>query len=114
MAWNDLIIGSAWAQAAAPAATPSLGFTDFLPLIALVAVFYFLILRPQQTRAKELKNILGALQKGDEVIAVGGLLGRVAKVGENYVGIEVADGVVINIQKNTIQTVLPKGTIKSI
>ncbi len=114
MAWSDLIVGSAWAQAAAPAANPSLGFTDFLPLIALVAVFYFLILRPQQVRSKELKNILGALQKGDEVVAIGGLLGRIAKVGENYVGVEVADGVVINIQKNTIQTVLPKGTIKSI
>lgn len=114
MAWNDLIIGSAWAQAAAPAASPSLGFADFLPLIALIAVFYFLILRPQQVRAKELKTILGALQKGDEVIAVGGLLGRVAKVSESYVSIEVADGVTVNVQKNTIQTVLPKGTIKSL
>ncbi|MBI5658543.1 MAG: preprotein translocase subunit YajC [Nitrosomonadales bacterium] len=109
-----MIIGNAWAQAAAPAAAPSMGFADFLPLIALVAVFYFLILRPQQVRSKELKTILNALQKGDEVVAVGGLLGRVAKVGENYVGIEVADGVVVNIQKNTIQTVLPKGTIKAI
>ncbi|MBI4939087.1 MAG: preprotein translocase subunit YajC [Nitrosomonadales bacterium] len=109
-----MIIGSAWAQAAAPAASPSLGFADFLPLIALIAVFYFLILRPQQVRAKELKTILGALQKGDEVIAVGGLLGRVAKVSENYVSIEVADGVTVNVQKNTIQTVLPKGTIKSL
>lgn len=114
MALSDLFIGNAWAQAAAPAATPSMGLADFLPLIALVAVFYFLILRPQQVRAKELKNVLSALQKGDEVVAVGGVLGRVTKVGENYVGIEVADGVTINVQKNTIQTVLPKGTIKSI
>ncbi|MDH4284491.1 MAG: preprotein translocase subunit YajC [Gallionellaceae bacterium] len=114
MALSDLIIGSAWAQAAAPAAAPSLGFTDFLPLIALVAIFYFLILRPQQARAKELKNIHNNLQKGDEVLAAGGMLGRVAKISENYVGIEVSDGVVISIQKNSIQTVLPKGTIKSI
>ena len=112
MSWNNLFISSAYAQAAAPA--PGASFTDFLPLVALVLVFYFLIMRPQQVRAKEQKTMLEALQKGDEVVALGGALGRVIKVGESYVSVEIADGVTINVQKNAIQTVLPKGTIKSI
>ena len=107
-----MFISNAYAQAAAPAAGTSI--MDFLPLIALVLVFYFLIMRPQQVRTKEQKAMLGALQKGDEVVALGGALGRVVKVGESYVSMEIADGVTINVQKSAIQTVLPKGTIKSI
>lgn len=107
-----MFISNAYAQASASA--PSASFMDFLPLVGLIAVFYFLVLRPQQVRAKEQKIMLGALQKGDEVVAIGGALGRVVKVGEGYVNLEIADGVTINIQKNSIQTVLPKGTIKSI
>lgn len=87
---------------------------EFLPLIALVAVFYFLILRPQQKRAKEQKAMIEALQKGDEVATVGGVLGKVTKVGEDSAAIEIADNVVIQVQKAAIQNVLPKGTIKSI
>lgn len=107
-----MLISNAYAQAAAPAAGG--GILDFLPLLALFAVFYFMVMRPQQKRVKEQKIMLDALQKGDEVVAVGGVLGRVTKVGENYVGVEIADGVTINVQKIAIQTVLPKGTIKSI
>ena len=112
MPLSNLFISNAYAQAAAPAS--GTGIMDFLPLIGLVAVFYFLVLRPQQVRAKEQKVMLDALQKGDEVVALGGALGRVVKVGENYVSVEIADGVTINVQKSTIQTVLPKGTIKSV
>ena len=112
MSWSNLIISNAYAQAAAPAS--GFGIGDFLPLLGLLAVFYFLILRPQQVRAKEQKTMLDALQKGDEVVALGGALGRVIKVGESYVSVELADGVTINVQKSAIQTVLPKGTIKSI
>lgn len=107
-----MLISSAYAQAAAPSTGG--GIMDFLPLVALFAVFYFMVLRPQQKRAKEQKVMLEALQKGDEVVAVGGVLGRVSKVGENYVGVEIADGVTINVQKSAIQTVLPKGTIKAV
>ncbi|MDE2117835.1 MAG: preprotein translocase subunit YajC [Betaproteobacteria bacterium] len=107
-----MFISNAYAQAAAPAS--GVGIMDFLPLIGLVAVFYFLVLRPQQVRAKEQKVMLDALQKGDEVVALGGALGRVAKVGESYISVEIADGIVISVQKSAIQTVLPKGTIKSI
>ena len=111
MAWSDLIISNAYAQTAAP--ETGFGIGNFLPLIGLLAVFYFLILRPQQVRSKEQKTMLNALQKGDEVVAIGGALGRVVKMGESYVSVEVADGVTINVQKSAIQTVLPKGTIKS-
>jgi len=107
-----MFISNAYAQAAAPAA--SAGFTDFLPLIALIAVFYFLILRPQMTRSKAQKIMLAALQKGDEIVTIGGELGRVTKVGENYLSVEIADNVTVTIQKSAVQTVLPKGTIKSI
>lgn len=109
---SNLFISNAYAEGAAPAAGG--GIMDFLPLIALLAVFYFLVLRPQQKRAKEVKVMLEAMQKGDEVVTTGGVLGRVVKVGESYVSIEVAEGVTVNVQKIAIQTMLPKGTIKSI
>ena len=106
-----MLISNAYAQSAVPA---SGGVLEFLPLIGLVVVFYFFLLRPQQKRAKEQKVMLGALQKGDEVVTSGGVLGRVTKVGELYVSVEIADNVTVQIQKSTIQTVLPKGTIKTI
>jgi preprotein translocase subunit YajC len=109
---SNLFISNAYAEGGAPAQGG--GFLDFLPLIALLAVFYFLVLRPQQKRAKEHKALIEALQKGDEVVTLGGVLGRVVKVDENYVSIEVAEGVTNVIQKAAIQTTLPKGTIKSI
>lgn len=106
-----MFISNAYAQAATPA---SGSMMEFLPLVVLVVIFYFLILRPQQKRAKEQKVMLGGLQKGDEIVTSGGILGRVIKVGELYVSVEIADNVLVQIQKGTIQTVLPKGTIKSI
>jgi len=109
---TEFFISNAHAEgAAAPAGG---GFLEFLPLIALLAVFYFLILRPQQKRAKEHKAMMDALQKGDEVVTGGGALGRVEKVGEEYVAVEVAEGVIVQFQKFAIQTVLPKGTIKNL
>jgi len=111
MSISNLFISNAYAEGAAPATG---GFMDFLPLIALVAVFYFMIIRPQMKRSKEMKIMLDALQKGDEVVTSGGVIGRVVKVGESYISVEVAEGVNLNIQKSAIQTVLPKGTIKSV
>jgi len=112
MSLTSLFINNAYAEGAAPATDG--GVMQFLPLFVLIVVFYFLILRPQQKRAKEQKSMINALQKGDEVVAAGGLLGRVSKVDENYVSVEVAEGVNINVQKSAVQTVLPKGTIKAI
>ena len=112
MSISNLFISNAYAEGAATAPTSS--FMDFIPLIALVAVFYFLVLRPQMKRAKELKSMVASLQKGDEVVTMGGVMGRIAKVGDSYISLEVAEGVNLNIQKGAIQTVLPKGTIKSV
>lgn len=107
-----MFINNAYAEAATPAASG--GIMDFLPLIALVAVFYFLVLRPQSKRAKEHKIMIEALQRGDEVVTVGGEVGQVSKVFEQYVGIELAENIEVTVQKSAIQSVLPKGTIKSI
>lgn len=95
-------------------ADPTGGMMQFLPLIVIFALFYFMMIRPQMKRAKEQKNMLDSLQKGDEVITAGGELGKVVKVGEAYVSLEIAENVVINVQKAAITTLLPKGTIKSI
>jgi preprotein translocase subunit YajC len=107
-----MLISNAYADAAS-AATDS-GIMNFLPLIALVAVFYFLILRPQTKRAKEQKSMIAALQRGDEVATVGGEVGTVSKVYEQYVGVEIAENLEVKVQKSAIQSVLPKGTIKAI
>ncbi|MFZ2542468.1 MAG: preprotein translocase subunit YajC [Gallionella sp.] len=107
-----MFISNAYAEGAV--ATPSVGVIEFLPLIALVAVFYFLVLRPQSKRAKEHKAMVVALQRGDEVVTMGGEVGSVSKVYEQYVGVEVAENLVVTVQKSAIQSVLPKGTIKAI
>jgi len=107
-----MLISNAYAQTAtAPSGS---GFLEFLPVIAVIVVFYFLLLRPQQKRAKEQKAMLVALQKGDEIVTIGGALGRITKVGDDYLSVEIAENVTVQIQKSAVQTVLPKGTIKSI
>jgi preprotein translocase subunit YajC len=106
-----MFISNAYAEAAA--AAPESGIMNFLPLFALIAVFYFLILRPQSKRAKEQKAMIAALQRGDEVVTVGGEVGTVSKVYEQYVGVEIAENLVVMVQKSAIQSVLPKGTIKA-
>jgi preprotein translocase subunit YajC len=84
-----------------------------LPLILMFVLLYFLLLRPQMKRAKEHKQMLTSLQKGDEVVTSGGTLGKVTNVGDSYVKVEIAPEVEITVQKPSIQTLLPKGTIKS-
>jgi preprotein translocase subunit YajC len=106
-----MLINMAYAADAAPAADPIM---QFLLLIVIFALFYFMMIRPQMKRAKEQKNMIESLQKGDEVVTAGGELGKVAKVGPAYVGLEVAPNVVIQVQKSAITTLLPKGTIKDI
>ncbi|MDP2784467.1 MAG: preprotein translocase subunit YajC [Sulfurimicrobium sp.] len=99
------------------AAGPAAGGFDlmgFLPLVVIFVLFYFMLIRPQMKRAKEQKNMMDALQKGDEVVTSGGQLGKVVKVSEGYVSLEIAENVVVNVQKPAITTLLPKGTIKSI
>lgn len=104
------------AIAAAPEAAagqPPGGLTSFLPLIILFAVFYFLLIRPQSKRAKEHKNMVASLAKGDEVVTNGGILGTITDIDENYATLKIADNVEIKVQRPSISTVVPKGTIKN-
>lgn len=87
---------------------------SLLPLVVIFVLFYFMLIRPQMNRAKEQRNMLAALQKGDEVVAAGGVVGKVAKAGDQYISLEIADNVVIHVQKQAVQMLLPKGTIKGI
>jgi preprotein translocase subunit YajC len=89
------------------------GFMQFLPFVFIIAIFYFLMIRPQMKRAKEHKIMTEALQKGDEVILQSGITGRIARLGEVYFALEVASGVEIVVQRSAVQLVLPKGTLKS-
>jgi len=99
---------------AAPATSQPDPIMSFLPLILIFAVFYFLLIRPQSKRAKELKQMISALAKGDEVVTTGGLLGKVTEVGETFVTVEIADGVQVKVQKNAVAGLMPKGTIKAL
>ena len=107
-----MIISSAYAQAAGGGAES--GFLGFLPIILMFGLLYFLMIRPQMKRAKEQKAMVEALQKGDEVIAAGGVIGRITKLNEQYVTLEIAPSTEIVVQRGTVQAPLPKGTIKSI
>jgi preprotein translocase subunit YajC len=105
-------ITPAYAQAAP--ATPGGDFMAFLPMIAIFVVFYFLLIRPQQKKAKETRAMLEALQKGDEVVTAGGVVGRISKLNEQYAVVEIAPNIEINVQRGAISQLLPKGTIKSL
>jgi len=85
-----------------------------LPIILMFVVLYFIMIRPQMKRAKELRAMVDALQKGDEVVAAGGIVGRISKLSDSYVTLQIADGVEIQVQRGSVQLVLPKGAIKSI
>ena len=109
----DLLIAPAHAQSA-PAAPFGSDLMAFLPMVAIFVVFYFLLIRPQQKKAKEARAMLEALQKGDEVVTAGGLLGRISKLGEQYVTVEIAPNTEITVQRAAISQLLPKGTIKAL
>ncbi len=108
-----MLISTAHAQQAA-AADPTGGLMQMLPIILMFVVLYFLMVRPQMKRAKEHKALLEALAKGDEVVTQGGVAGRITKVGDSYIALEVADKVEIQVQKPAIVLVLPKGTLKNL
>jgi len=107
----SFLISDAMAQGAQQSGPGPGGQLIFL--VVLFAVFYFLLIRPQSKRAKEHKAMVASLGKGDEIVTNGGVLGRVTKVGEQFVTVEVAEGVEIKVQRKAVQSVLPKGTIKS-
>lgn len=111
-----MFISNAYAQTTTAAADPGLmgNLTTFAPLLIMFVVMYFLMIRPQQKRQKEAKAMMDALTKGDEVVTAGGILGRVTKVSETYVTLEIATNTEMVVQKNAVTTLLPKGTLKSL
>ena len=107
-----MLISNAYAQTAAGG--PMESAMQFLPIILMFVVLYFLMIRPQQKKAKEHKALLEALGKGDEVVTASGMVGRITKVSDDFVTIEIAANVEIQMQKPSIAVVLPKGTLKSL
>lgn len=109
----DWLISTAAAQAQGPTGQPG-ALMQFLPLILIFVVFYFLLIRPQTKRAKEHRAMVAALEVGAEVVTNGGILGRVTQLGEQYLSVEIADEVTVKIQRHTVSQVLPKGTLKNV
>ena len=109
-----MLISPAYAQGAAPAGASGPGFEQFFIIIGMFALLYFLMIRPQMKRSKEHKQMTEALQKGDEVVTTGGVLGKITRMSEPYVSLEIAPNTEVQVQRTAIQTLLPKGTIKSI
>ena len=107
-----MLISPAYAQA--PAAGADAGLMSFLPIILMFVLLYFLMIRPQMKRAKEQKAMIDALQKGDEVVALGGLVGKIIELNEHYATLEIAPNTEIKVQRPAVQLLLPKGTIKTI
>ena len=106
-----MIISSAYAQAAG-GGDP--GFIGFLPIILMFVLLYFLMIRPQMKRAKEQKAMIEALQKGDEVVTAGGIVGRITKLTDQYVNVEIAPNTEVVVQRSAVQVPLPKGTLKTL
>ena len=108
-----MFVTSAYAQATGAASQGDTLLT-FLPMIAIFVVFYFLLIRPQQKKQKEARAMLDALEKGNEVVTAGGILGRIVKIDEQYVTVEIAPNTQMVVQRGAISQLLPKGTIKGL
>ncbi len=106
-----MFISQAYAQTAAVGGADS-SLLSMLPLVLMFVVLYFIMIRPQMKKQKEHKAMVEAVAKGDEVVIAGGLLGRVAKLGDSYLHVEVANGVELQVQRAAVVQVLPKGTFK--
>jgi preprotein translocase subunit YajC len=107
-----VFISPAYAQAAGGDTQSTM--LGLLPLVLMFVVLYFVMIRPQMKRQKEHKAMVEALAKGDEVITAGGLLGKVSKIGETYIGVELTDGVEVQMQRSAVVQVLPKGSLKAV
>ena len=109
-----MFISEAFAQAAPAAGSDSMfgGLGSMLPLVLMFVVLYFVMIRPQMKRQKEAKAMIDALAKGDEVVTSGGMLGKISKIGESFISLEVAGGIEIQIQRSAVVQVMPKGTVK--
>lgn len=105
-----LFISDAAAQASGAASSPST-WQSLLPMVALFVIFYFLLIRPQQKRQKEHKNMVAGLAKGDEIVTMGGVLGKIISLDENFITLEISKGVEIRVQRQSVQAMMPKGTV---
>lgn len=110
----SFLISDAWALEAAPAAQAQDPMSSLIFFGGLFLIMYFLLIRPQSKRMKEHKAMVAAIGKGDEVVTSGGVLGKVTSVGETFLTVEVADGMELNIQKDAVSALMPKGTIKEV
>lgn len=110
----NFLISPAYAQEAGAATAPGgSGLMNIIFLVVLCGVFYFMLIRPQAKRAKEHKQMLSQLAKGDEVMTNGGVAGRIAEIGDHFIQVEIASNVIVRVQKQSIAQLLPKGTLKS-
>ena len=109
----DWLISSAHAQAAGAAQPQGGGMQFFIMMAGFIVIFYLMIIRPQSKRAKEMKAMIAGITVGDEIATSGGILGKVTEVSDQFLTVEIADGVAVKIQRHTVQSVLPKGTLKS-
>jgi len=108
----SFLISDAYAEAA-PAASQGDPLSSLIFFGGFILIFYFILIRPQQKRAKEHRNLVAALSKGDEVVTNGGILGKVTEVGDEYISVELADNVTVKLQKQAVASVLPKGSLKA-
>ena len=108
---SDFFISNAWAQAAQPQGG---GTSFFIMMVVFFVIFYFLLIRPQQKQAREHKEMIESLSKGDEVVTSGGVLGRISKIGDSFIFLEVAENLEIKVERNSIARVMVKGTIKNL
>ena len=109
-----MLISSAYAQASTGGIGSGDGLMGLLPIVLMFVLLYFMMIRPQMKRQKEHKLMVETLKSGDEVVSAGGILGRITKVGESYVTVEVAENLQITVQRGAVQTLLPKGTVKGV
>ncbi len=107
-----MFISNAYAQAAGAASSTTSGLMGMLPLVLMFVVLYFVMIRPQMKRQKETKAMLDALGKGDEVVTQGGLVGKITKLGDTFVSLEIAEGTEVQLQRAAVIQVLPKGSLK--
>ena len=109
----DFLISPAFAQATAAPKSPGL-LEAFWPLLVMIPLFYFLLIRPQMKRQKEARQMTESLSKGDEIVTAGGLAGRIVSLGEVYLTVDLADNVLVKIEKSAVAKVLPKGSLKQL
>jgi preprotein translocase subunit YajC len=107
-----VFISSAFAQTTAPAGDMQSSLMSMLPLLLMFVVLYFVMIRPQMKKQKEHRAMLDALAKGDEIVTAGGFVGRVSAMGDTYLSVELAEGTVVQLQRQAVTQVLPKGTLK--